>query len=96
MHLALNFQRVDPREGAPRPMSPTSAGTWSRPGIASTSTPKAGPTAACPREVNVVPVAAPGQDRLERIWSFARNSEEAMRQASHDCSVGFINTWATT
>jgi UDP-glucose:(heptosyl)LPS alpha-1,3-glucosyltransferase len=26
--------------------------------------------------------------------SFARNSETALRQTNHDCSVGFVNTWA--
>ena len=31
---------------------------------------------------------------MDRIRNFARNSEEALRQAHHDCSVGFINTYA--
>jgi UDP-glucose:(heptosyl)LPS alpha-1,3-glucosyltransferase len=35
-----------------------------------------------------------GRTKLDRIWSFARNSELAMGQGSHECSVGFINTWA--
>jgi UDP-glucose:(heptosyl)LPS alpha-1,3-glucosyltransferase len=47
-----------------------------------------------PPQVNVVPIAAQGRSRLERILSFARNSETALGQAHHDCSVGFINTWA--
>ena len=41
-----------------------------------------------------MPVKATGRTKLERIGSFARNSEEALRQAHHDCSVGFINTYA--
>ena len=35
-----------------------------------------------------------GRHKLERIWNFAENSEEALRHGGHDCSVGFINTWA--
>jgi len=27
------------------------------------------------------------------MWNFARNSEAALSQARHDCSVGFVNTW---
>ncbi len=42
----------------------------------------------------MVPVKVTGRTKLERIASFARNSEEALRQAYHDCSVGFINTYA--
>ena len=41
-----------------------------------------------------MPVKVTGRTKIERIGNFARNSEEALRQASHDCSVGFINTYA--
>jgi UDP-glucose:(heptosyl)LPS alpha-1,3-glucosyltransferase len=44
--------------------------------------------------LNVVRVEAPGRTKLERLWNFADNSEQAMRRGGHDCSVGFINTWA--
>src|SRR5262249_33554846 len=46
-----------------------------------------------PPHVNAIKVAAPGRTRIERILSFARNSEKSIRQANHDCSIGFINTW---
>jgi UDP-glucose:(heptosyl)LPS alpha-1,3-glucosyltransferase len=47
-----------------------------------------------PREVNIVRVAAAGRTRIDRIRNFARNSEEALGRGEHDCSVGFINTYA--
>src|SRR5262249_27064947 len=33
------------------------------------------------------------RSRLGRLWSFARNSDLALRQAAYDCTVGLINTW---
>ncbi len=41
-----------------------------------------------------MPVKVTGRNKLERIWNFADHSEQAMRHGQHDCSVGFINTWA--
>jgi UDP-glucose:(heptosyl)LPS alpha-1,3-glucosyltransferase len=43
--------------------------------------------------LNFQRVEAPGWTRRARIWNFARNSEAALRAASYDCTVGFINTW---
>jgi UDP-glucose:(heptosyl)LPS alpha-1,3-glucosyltransferase len=94
MHLALNFQRIDPTRGGAETYVAdlcrylTGAGhrvdlyaeTWAQ--------------GALPPEVNFVPVKVTGRTKLERIASFARNSEEALQQAYHDCSVGFINTYA--
>ena len=34
-----------------------------------------------------------GKSKMARLWSFGRNSENALRDASYDCTVGFINTW---
>ena len=54
----------------------------------------AGRKGALPPEVRCIQVAAPGGTRIKRIWSFARNSEAALKDAEYDCTVGFINTWA--
>ena len=94
MHLALNFQRVDPDRGGAETYVvdlchrlvgaghrvDLYAETW-REGV-------------LPPEVRCVAVDAPGRTRLARTMAFARNSEAALGQASCDCSVGFINTWA--
>lgn len=94
MHVALNFQRVDPSKGGAETYvadlcrALASGGhrvdlyaeSWTDDGV--------------PAGVNLVPVAAPGRSKLERLWNFADNSERAMRGGGHDCSVGFINTWA--
>jgi UDP-glucose:(heptosyl)LPS alpha-1,3-glucosyltransferase len=46
-----------------------------------------------PAEVAIHRVALSGYTRRARIWSFAANSEEALRGADYDCTVGLINTW---
>ena len=46
-----------------------------------------------PSGVRCVQVEATGRSRREQILSFGRNSELALQQASHDCTVGMINTW---
>jgi UDP-glucose:(heptosyl)LPS alpha-1,3-glucosyltransferase len=94
MHLALNFQRVDPARGGAETyvadLCRHLVGTGHRVDLYAESWAEG----CLPAEVNVVPVKATGRSKLERIASFARNSEEALRQAHHDCSVGFINTYA--
>ncbi len=94
MHLALNFQRVDPARGGAETyvadLCRHLVGAGHRVDLYAESW----ADGCLPAQVNVVPVAAPGRTRIERISNFAKNSEEALRQASHDCSVGFINTYA--
>jgi UDP-glucose:(heptosyl)LPS alpha-1,3-glucosyltransferase len=94
MHLALNFQRVDPSRGG----AETYVAELCRHLVcaghrvdlyAETSAP-----GSVPSQVNLVPVTAHGRTRIERVWSFAKNSEAALSEARHDCSVGFINTYA--
>jgi UDP-glucose:(heptosyl)LPS alpha-1,3-glucosyltransferase len=94
MYLALNFQRIDPtRGGAETYVADLCrrlvelghrvdlyANEW-REGV-------------LPPEVRVIRVAAEGRTRLGRLWSFAVNSEAALRDVSFDCSVGLINTWS--
>ena len=94
MRLALNFQRVDPDPGGCRDLR---GGPLPGPGraraTASTSTPRPGARARCLRGSNAFPWPPAGRTKLGRLWSFARNSEEALRQGSYDCTVGLINTW---
>jgi UDP-glucose:(heptosyl)LPS alpha-1,3-glucosyltransferase len=94
MHLALNFQRIDPARGGAETyvadLCRYLAGAGHRVDLYAESW----ADGCLPPEVNVVPVAAQGRSRLERIRSFARNSQEALNSARQDCSVGFINTYA--
>jgi UDP-glucose:(heptosyl)LPS alpha-1,3-glucosyltransferase len=94
MRLALNFPRIDPARGGAETYivdlcrSLVLAGhqvdlyaeTWKEGSI--------------PPEVRCIRVAARGRSRWQQIWSFARNSEAALKHADYDCTVGFINTYA--
>jgi UDP-glucose:(heptosyl)LPS alpha-1,3-glucosyltransferase len=94
MHLALNFQQVDPSRGGAETyvadLCRHLVGVGHRVDLYAESWAEGCLSA----QVNVVPVKAPGRTRIERIGNFAKNSEEALSQAGHDCSVGFINTYA--
>ena len=94
MHLALNFQRVDPARGGAETyvadLCRYLVGAGHRVDLYAESWAEG----CLPREVNVIPVKVTGRTKFDRISSFAKNSEEALRQAYHDCSVGFINTYA--
>src|SRR5262249_11395104 len=93
MRIALNFHRVDPDRGGAETYVADLAGRlvalghevslyanqW-RPGV-------------LPPEVICHHVPARGWTRRDHVWSFARNSEAALREARVDCSVGLINTW---
>ena len=95
MRLALNFRRIDPARGGAETYVvdlcrrlihaghevDVFAGLW-----------KAG---ALPPEVHLRRIESPGWTRWQRTWSFAANSELALREmdAHYDCTVGFINTW---
>jgi UDP-glucose:(heptosyl)LPS alpha-1,3-glucosyltransferase len=94
MHLALNFQRVEPARGG----AETYVADLCRYLVAaghSVDLYAESCTEGClPRQVNVIKVPAPGRTRLDRVRNFAKNAEEALRKAEYDCSVGFINTYA--
>jgi UDP-glucose:(heptosyl)LPS alpha-1,3-glucosyltransferase len=94
MHLALNFQRVDPSRGGAETYVADLCGQLIEAGHRVDLYAESWAQDCLPRQVNVVPLAGVGRTRTERIWSFARNSEAALRQARCDCSVGFINTWS--
>jgi UDP-glucose:(heptosyl)LPS alpha-1,3-glucosyltransferase len=93
MRLALNFQRVDPTRGGAETyvvdLCRALVGAGHRVDLFAESWREG----AVPEGVNCVPVTAPGRTKSARLWSFARNSEEALRQRSYDCTVGLINTW---
>ena len=93
MHLALNFQRVDPARGGAETYVADLCRNLVEAGHRVDLYAESWADGALHRQVNVVPVAATGKTRFERVLKFARNSEIALRQASHDCSIGFINTW---
>jgi UDP-glucose:(heptosyl)LPS alpha-1,3-glucosyltransferase len=94
MHLALNFQRVDPARGGAETYVADLCRHLAGAGHKVDLYAESWADGCLPAEVNVVPVAAGGRSRIERIRNFAQNSAEALRHAHHDCSVGFINTYA--
>jgi UDP-glucose:(heptosyl)LPS alpha-1,3-glucosyltransferase len=94
MHLALNFQRVDPARGGAETYVIDLCRHLVLAGHRVDLYVESWAQGCLPPQVNVVPVSAPGTSRSERIRSFAANSESALRQAQYDCSVGLINTYA--
>jgi len=94
MHLALNFQRVDPSRGGAETYVADLCRQLTQAGHRVDLYAESWADDCLPPEVNIVPVAGTGRTKLERIHSFAKNSEQALSQAHHDCSVGFVNTWA--
>lgn len=94
MHLALNYQRVDPSRGGAETYVADLCRALVRGGHRVELYAETWDADCLPREVEVVRVQAPGHTRLERLWNFAANSERALARGRHDCSVGFINTWA--
>jgi UDP-glucose:(heptosyl)LPS alpha-1,3-glucosyltransferase len=93
MHLALNFQRVDPSKGGAETYVADLCRNLVQAGHRVDLYAESWADKALPAQVNAIKVDAPGRTRIERILSFARNSEKNLREANHDCSIGFINTW---
>ncbi|MGP0066364.1 MAG: glycosyltransferase family 4 protein [Isosphaeraceae bacterium] len=94
MHLALNYQRVDPSRGGAETYVADLCRLLIAGGHRVDLYVESCARDCLPAEVNVVVVPATGRTKLDRIWSFAQNSESAMGHGAHECSVGFINTWA--
>lgn len=93
MHLAINYQNVDPsRGGAETYVADLCRRLVDRGHRVDLFAASVASWALAPG-VRVVPVSATGTTRRARLLSFARNSEIALRTATFDCSVGFINTW---
>ncbi len=93
MHLALNFQRVDPAKGGAETYVADLCKNLVQAGHRVDLYADSWAKGALPRQVHTIHVPAPGHSKIERILRFGRNSETALRQASCDCSIGFINTW---
>ncbi|SIO59363.1 UDP-glucose:(heptosyl)LPS alpha-1,3-glucosyltransferase [Singulisphaera sp. GP187] len=93
MRLALNFQRVDPTRGGAETYVVDLCQHLIQLGHEVDLYAESWREGALPPEVNCIPVAADGRTRTGRIRSFAKNSEKALSEASHDCTVGLINTW---
>jgi UDP-glucose:(heptosyl)LPS alpha-1,3-glucosyltransferase len=93
MHLALNFQRVDPARGGAETYVADLCRHLVQSGHRVDLYAESWADGALAPQVNAIPVAATGRTRMERLLTFARNSELALRNASHDCSIGFVNTW---
>ena len=93
MHLALNFQRVDPAKGGAETYVADLCRNLVQAGHRVDLYAESWADRALPPQVNTIKVAASGTTRIERVLSFARNSEKTLRQSNHDCSIGFINTW---
>src|ERR1700722_15887387 len=91
MHLALNFQRVDPTRGGAETYVADLCRYLVEAGHRVDLYAESWADGYLPAEVNVFKVAAPGRSKLERIKSFGRASEAILSQANHDCSIGFIN-----
>jgi UDP-glucose:(heptosyl)LPS alpha-1,3-glucosyltransferase len=93
MRLALNFQRVDPTRGGAETYVADLLRSLVDAGHRVDLYAESWPDGVLPTEVNCIAVATSGRTRLERLWSFARNSEATLGQTAYDCTVGLINTW---
>lgn len=95
MRIALNFQRVDPSKGGAETYVADLCRHLVGSGHQVTLYASEWSADALPRGLNAVRVPASGRTRGARIWNFARASEQLLSRADYDCTVGFINTWAT-
>jgi len=93
MKLAINYRRVDPSRGGAETYVADLCRRLVAGGHEVELYAESWADGALPAEVRRVRVAAEGWTRAGKIWSFAANSEAALRRADHDCTVGFINTW---
>ena len=95
MRIALNYHRVDPTRGGAETYVVDLATRLVRSGHRVDLFANAWREGCLPPEVTTHRVPASGLTRWERIWSFATNSEKALRadESEIDCTVGFINTW---
>jgi UDP-glucose:(heptosyl)LPS alpha-1,3-glucosyltransferase len=94
MRLAMTFPRIDPTRGGAETYVVDLCRSLIRAGHQVDLYAESWKERSLPAEVRCIHVSAPGRMRMARIWSFARNSEAALRQADYDCTIGFINTYA--
>ncbi len=95
MRIALTYHRVDPTKGGAETYVVDLATRLVRAGHRVDLFAHQWRDGCLPVEVVSHRVPVSGLTRWERIWSFANNSERALRAAEGgiDCTVGFINTW---
>ena len=93
MHLALNYQRVDPSKGGAETYLVDLCHRLVRLGHAVDLYAESWREGVLPPEVRCVPVPAPGRTKASRLLAFARNSERLLAGEHYDCTVGFVNTW---
>jgi UDP-glucose:(heptosyl)LPS alpha-1,3-glucosyltransferase len=95
MRIALTYQRVDPTKGGAETYVVDLATRLLHAGHRVDLFAHEWREDRLPPEVRTHRVSISGLTRWERIWSFAKNSERALRAAESeiDCTVGFINTW---
>ncbi len=93
MHIALNYQRVDPSKGGAETYVADLCRHLVAQGHDVELFAESWSEEAIPRAARRVRVPVRGRTRGGRIWNFAVQSELALRSSSHDCVIGFINTW---
>lgn len=93
MRLALNYQHVVPKRGGAETYVVDLCHRLIRLGHSVDLYAETWAEDVLPSEVRRIHVPAPGGSRRARILAFGKNSEAALKEADHDCSVGFINTW---
>jgi UDP-glucose:(heptosyl)LPS alpha-1,3-glucosyltransferase len=95
MRLALNFQRIDPAKGGAETYVVDLCHRLVCAGHEVDLFANSWLEEVLPSSVRTIHVESQGVTRWQRTWSFARNSELALRQveSQYDCTVGFINTW---
>jgi UDP-glucose:(heptosyl)LPS alpha-1,3-glucosyltransferase len=95
MRLALNFQKIDPARGGAETYVVDLCQRLAHAGHEIDLFAEEWKADALPAKLRTIPVSASGWTRWSRTWSFAKNSESALREveADYDCTIGLINTW---
>ena len=95
MRLALNYGRVDPSRGGAETYVVDLCRRLLDGGHRVDLFANEWRADALPPDLTIRRVTSTGPTRWQRLWSFAANSEEALRAAESDfdCTIGFINTW---
>jgi UDP-glucose:(heptosyl)LPS alpha-1,3-glucosyltransferase len=93
MRLALNFFRVDPDRGGAETYIVDLCQKLVERGHQVSLYANQWRDGVLPAQLQCHKIAVSGPTRGHRIWSFAANSEQAIRLERYDCTIGFINTW---
>jgi UDP-glucose:(heptosyl)LPS alpha-1,3-glucosyltransferase len=95
MRLALNFQKLDPARGGAETYVVDLCQRLAIAGHHIDLFAEGWKVDALPSGVRPIRVEGSGLTRWSRTWSFAKNSERALRRVEghYDCTIGLINTW---